>query len=912
MQRTAWRLAFVTASLACIGVWATSVLVDRRTVLDAAGAKLATTARLLELHADRALETGDRIIRAGVLAAADLPRPEEEERAQRLAQTLHGLVEGGQQIASVWVMDAAGFLVAESWSHPPASRGPFADRPYFQAHRDGEGGLHVGALALGPSVRRLRFTLSRPLLAADGAFAGVVAAGVLSDHFAAAYAESGLGADARLALVRQDGAPLAIWPPPADLAEAASVIGAMTRAGTDGQLAAERQLARFPVKLVVRQGTDGILAEWRRRAWMTGGMVAAVIAALAGLTALGLRGAAAQRALVGELREERGMLERRVAERTRELAEGEARLRDTLESMTDAFIALDRDFRVVDVNAHALRLDGRPAAEILGRTHWELWPASVGTRVEEAYRGVMETRAPVQFEHHYVSDRHDAWLDIRAVPVASGIALFYTDISERKRAEVALRESEEMRRLATEGAQVGVWEVCLVTGQGHRSAEAMALLGVAEADFRAADWLEVVHPQDRARVAAAWRGAMEGGAYAVEFRAAAPDAAGRERWLLARGRAERDADGRPRRAIGVMIDVSDRVRAEAETRAALAELRLVYDTAPVGLCVFDLQGRFRRVNERLAAINGLPAEAHIGRTAREVVPAIADAAEQLLRMVIETGEPVLNVEIAGETPAQPGIRRVWEEHWYPLFDAAGRIAGVNVVAEEVTERKNAEQRQLLLAREVDHRAKNALTMVQSVLRLTRAEDPKAFARAVEGRVAALARAQGLLAEVRWTGVELRALLAAELAAFLPAEGAIHGAPGLHLDGPSVTLAPLAAQPLSMIVHELATNATKYGALSAAGGMVALSWRVDAAAGMLRLRWAESGGPPVEAAPERRGFGSRVIEMLTQGQLGGTVSRRWDAAGLVCDIALPVARVLAPPDPAAPSPLDVALAGKAAG
>jgi PAS domain S-box-containing protein len=395
----------------------------------------------------------------------------------------------------------------------------------------------------------------------------------------------------------------------------------------------------------------------------------------------------------------------------------------------------------------------------------------------------------------------------------------------------------------------------------------------------------------------------DGAPYEIEFRAVVPLPDGTERWLLSRGHVERGADGRPVRGAGVLLDVTDRVRAEARTREALAELRSVYDTAPVGLCVLDTAGRFVRINERLAAINGLPAQAHIGRTPRELLPAIADASEELLRIVLETGEPVLNVEIVGETPAQPGVRRVWEEHWHPLRDAEGRIIGVNVVAEEVTERKEAEQRQLLLSREVNHRAKNALTMVQSVLRLSQRDDPRQFVHAVEGRIAALARAQGLLAEVQWSGVDLRTLLDTELGAFVTRGRSAATTPGIHLDGPPVMLTALAAQPFSMIVHELATNATKYGALSVASGQVTLRWHVEAGDGTLRLRWTERGGPPIEAPPVRRGFGTRVIDSVVERQLRGSVTRSWSPTGLVCELVLPLDRTVAPEGPGrAPVPI----------
>lgn len=639
---------------------------------------------------------------------------------------------------------------------------------------------------------------------------------------------------------------------------------------------------------------------------------ATIAAALAGSGALRRSWPPQAQARLAALRAERAALERRVQERTAKLVQGEARLRDTLESMTDAFVALDRDFRVLDANQRALAIDGRPMREILGRTHWDLWPASVGTPVEAAYRRAMQDRVPVRLEHRYVSDMHDVWLDIRAFPTATGLGLFYADITERKRTEAALQQSEEARRLATEAAAVGIWQLCLVSGEGSRSAEAAVLFGVMETTFTAGEWLDAVHPADRAGAAEAWRRAVEEDApYETVFRAAAPHPDGGTRWLLARGRVERNAASRPVRGLGVLLDVTERVRAEEATRAALAELRSVYDTAPIGLCVFDAAGRFRRINARLAEINGLPVEAHIGRSVREVLPDLADAAENLFRTVMTTGEPVLGVEVVGETPACPGMRRVWDEHWHPLRDADGRVVGVNVVAEEVTERRQAEERQLLLAREVDHRAKNALAMVQSVLRLTRAEDPKLFARTVEGRIAALARAQGLLAEVKWTGVDLRALLTSELAAFLPGEQAGQDAPGLRLEGAPLELAPAAVQPLAMIVHELATNATKYGALSVVGGRVLLAWEADRQAGQLRLRWMEAGGPPLDAAPSRRGFGSRVIEALVGNQLGGTLARHWNREGLTCEIALPLARALTRPRDADGPGLPAAPGGPAA-
>jgi PAS domain S-box-containing protein len=235
----------------------------------------------------------------------------------------------------------------------------------------------------------------------------------------------------------------------------------------------------------------------------------------------------------------------------------------------------------------------------------------------------------------------------------------------------------------------------------------------------------------------------------------------------------------------------------------------------------------------------------------------------------------------------------------PLPGEPGRVV---VLVQDISEQREAEHRRDLLAREVDHRAKNTLAVVQAALRLTPKDDAASYAREVEGRVAALARAHGLLADGLWKGATLRTLVEGELATFLP-DGAGVTAPRVEASGPELLLAPAATQALAMALHELATNATKYGALGTSGGRVGIRWSADCAAGVLRVVWEERGGPPVLGSPSRRGFGSRVVEAVLGGQLGGRVERRWEAEGLVCQIELPLDRVSArePASGGAPGP-----------
>jgi PAS domain S-box-containing protein len=211
-------------------------------------------------------------------------------------------------------------------------------------------------------------------------------------------------------------------------------------------------------------------------------------------------------------------------------------------------------------------------------------------------------------------------------------------------------------------------------------------------------------------------------------------------------------------------------------------------------------------------------------------------------------------------------------------DAANRISRISGVTIDITDRKEAEERQLLLAREVDHRAKNALAVVHAIVSLTRADNIKQFVAAVEGRIQALARAHSLLSESRWCGANIVELIQEELAPYR--------APNfdrIRISGKGLSLSPSTAQALALAIHELATNAAKYGALSLPSGGLDVAWEMKG--GRLELRWTESGGPPAEQmAPV--GFGIRVIKASVEGQMGGAVEFEWRQEGLRCAISIP--------------------------
>lgn len=237
-----------------------------------------------------------------------------------------------------------------------------------------------------------------------------------------------------------------------------------------------------------------------------------------------------------------------------------------------------------------------------------------------------------------------------------------------------------------------------------------------------------------------------------------------------------------------------------------------------------------------------------------------------------------------------GLLGMISTHWRKPHQPAERdLRLLDVLARQASdliERTQAEKtmrereaRLRLLASEVDHRAKNVLTSVQAVTSLTQADTVPGFRAALMGRIDALARVHAVLARNRWIGADLGRVVEEELAAFRTGED-----DRLTISGPVLALRTEAAQALSMILHELATNAVKYGALSMRSGRVGVDWSWDAE-DRLVFNWIETGGPAIKA-PTRRGFGSNLIESAATRQLDGTIRFDWLAEGLACRMTIP--------------------------
>lgn len=448
---------------------------------------------------------------------------------------------------------------------------------------------------------------------------------------------------------------------------------------------------------------------------------------------------------------------------------------------------------------------------------------------------------------------------------------------------------------------------------------------------------------------------------------------------------------------------------------SLNDVLAIYDEAPVGLTVVGLDFRFKRINRMLAELNGVPAEQHIGRTIRDVVPRIADAVEGIIARVAETGAAIRNIDVEAETRANLGARK-FVAHFSPLKAADGSVTAVNVVVEDVTtqkhvqqllleseqrtaaalrignigvfertlrplsplywdkttrmmwgigeaepitdelflksihpddvaavlafrqqiyksvsplrmdaeyriyrlsdhalrwiaicidilfdsegpvkligtaqditDRKMAEERANLMMREINHRSKNLLTVVQAIASQTMKNRDAGISREFSERLISLSSTYDLIVHNQWSGVDFRELLISQLAHFKSLVG--HR---IHLSGPSLFLSAKAAQDLGMALHELATNSAKYGALSSEAGQLSISWNISKCDIQrdFTLTWTEEGGPSV-TEPMHSGFGTLVTGRLLQNSFNADVTAEYATTGLRWNFKAPVSAV----------------------
>src|SRR5580704_3853278 len=468
----------------------------------------------------------------------------------------------------------------------------------------------------------------------------------------------------------------------------------------------------------------------------------------------------------------------------------------------------------------------------LGLPFREVWP-EVQTQLRPLHEAILSGKRSAFFAEDLLltiqrhgAEHEDARFTVSYSPVpdasvstgVGGILITAVETTNRVLTEKALRASEERYRSAMMLGRMGSWEVDFVEGIRSWTPEGMALFGINLADGRGhvggeADELrQSIHPEDRHLLAQYHALANTQDSFPAEYRIVKAD--GKVGWLSGYGRVlDRQADGKAHHLINVATDITERKNAEAALRESEQRSRWlasIVESSDDAIVSKNLDGIITSWNRGAERIFGYTAEEAVGRPITIVIPQDRQDEERTILTRIRRGERIDHFETVRE--GKHGSRIVVSLTVSPVKNAEGTIVGASKIARDVTAQKRAQEQIATLAREAEHRSKNLLAAVQATVKLSQSDTLEGLKQAIEGRIRALAIVHSLFVETRWIGAELSAIAAQELAPYSGADEK-----RVRLDGPQVLLEPSVAQSIAVVVHELATNAAKYGALSLPDG-----------------------------------------------------------------------------------------------
>jgi PAS domain S-box-containing protein len=459
----------------------------------------------------------------------------------------------------------------------------------------------------------------------------------------------------------------------------------------------------------------------------------------------------------------------------------------------------------------------------------------------------------------------------------------------RQRTENSLHDSEARFRTVFEFSSAGMIETACDTGRFLSANAAMCrLVGYSKAELLARTAYDITHPDERARDREAFQRLLAGAlpVFDVEKRFIRND--GKPVWVRMVANVIRDACGRPLRNIAVILDISERKLAEQDLQVSKDGLQFALDAAQLGWWRYDPRRRMTSGDARFKEIlriakDEMPIEEIVGL----VHPDDREAVWANIQASLDPTRPRPSA-MEHRLQRSDGERRWVETHWLPYFEGAdGERRAVSVVGtmQDITGRKEREEKEHLLMREINHRAKNMLSVVDAIAHQTAAKNPEDFIERFSERIQALSANQDLLVRNEWKGVAAEDLVRAQLAHFADLIGA-----RIAMQGPVLRLNPAAAQAIGLALHELATNAGKYGALSTENGHVDVGWGTDGKT--FTISWTERHGPPV-SSPRRRGFGTVVMEAMAERSVGGSVALDYAPSGVTWRLTCPAANAVEP-------------------
>jgi PAS domain S-box-containing protein len=500
-----------------------------------------------------------------------------------------------------------------------------------------------------------------------------------------------------------------------------------------------------------------------------------------------------------------------------------------------------------------------------------------GGRWNVAYRVLPPPDHPHAGETRWVTFESSIVRDRNGTPV--GLLGVTRDITERKLAELALHERNAQLALAGEAALVGsyAYESDLERMTVSEGYAAMHGLPEGTTETTRSEWCTRVHPDDLERLEG-FRARTFGDKrhiYNIEYRIVR--ASGEVRWIESRSIISYDDNERPRRVIGINIDVTQRKQTEALLKES--EIRLSDALAAGHVVAFEWDaatGRSRRSNNAdriMGLVDG----------SRFLWQLHADDRSKLTSLIRRLSPDNPSYALTFRFVRADG-HQVWlEETAKGAFDGMGRLLRIKGLTRDITERKELEDHKNTLISELDHRVKNVLAAISAVASRTQETSTSIaeFVAALDGRIKSMATTHQLLSHRRWQGIPLAELVRYELAPYATASNT-------RIDGSDVVLSAEAGQTLAMVFHELATNAAKFGAISVKTGCVSVRWSLRGnrhAERCLCIDWEESGGPPV-VSPARSGFGTSVVRELVPYELGGSVDLMHPPEGVRCKLQNP--------------------------
>jgi PAS domain S-box-containing protein len=572
-------------------------------------------------------------------------------------------------------------------------------------------------------------------------------------------------------------------------------------------------------------------------------------------------------------------------------AKREAQLAVFVERAPAAIAMFDREMRYIAVSQRFI-IDYHlpPAARLIGRSHYEIF-TDMPQRWRDIHARVLAgeelSHEEDQFTHH---DGRTDWVRWSMAPwhTASGDiggALLFAEIrTEQVEARSALADSEARFRATFENAAVGV---ALVSPSGSllRVNDSFArMLGYSTEELQSKTFSDITHQDDLEANLSVLKKTLIGEAdsYCIEKRYIRKD--GGILWATLTVGCVRKADGAIDYFISVIADITDRKQAEARLAERNAQFDLAHKAARVGCYTQDFSTRTMRFSRASMASYGLSqstmeitAEQWYARVHRDDMQRLRD--EHCRAFKERRPELVSEFRVV-----RPGGEARWiEARSLIAYDHAGRAERMTGVYFDVTERRKAEDYKNLLIAELDHRVKNVLACVAAIAQRSRecSRSADEFLDVLNGRINSLANTHTLLSRSHWEGVGLRELVRSELAFCAKDDSAL-------IDGPEVQFIAEAAQSVAMVLHELVTNAAKYGALSNGHGRVLVRWRIPSngcSNGKLVLEWQETGGPLI-AGPNAPGYGTSVIRDLIPYELGGAVDYELARDGTRCRLEIP--------------------------